>query len=147
MNETNKPLHTSTDLYLILDDYLTHIRKKYDDILKERKKIEDVIVSLSKKLKKEEKLLNNNVDNFEHKQYLKLKNKAKDVLSYAKDIDKQYFIQTANIRNIGVFCTDLALNKIEKNNKLFDEFLNYYLETENYEMCSKLKNVIDTYFN
>jgi hypothetical protein len=130
----NRPLYQSTELYIILDEYLTYFRSKFDTVSKKKDEMLTLMIDLNQRMDSDpENIIFIEVDD-------EIAEKSKKV---SKDLDDC----KAYLRKIGIFCVDLALNNLTKDNEIFKDMISYFSRVENYENCATVKNILDEYFN
>lgn len=127
-----KPLNHSTELYLILDEYLTDFQNRFNKIKKER---DDMLIILSDLNLRIEKNPTQN-----------LIEAGSEIAKECKIISKNFDIHIAKLRKIGIFIVDLALDNIKKDNEIFNDIILHFSKREEFETCSKLKSIISDYF-
>ena len=123
------PLHKNTLFYSILDEYVTHINNK---IIKMKSNIANIS---DKMIEYTEKFENNTISKDEVDHIIVLQNEFIDLGQEKKYLNEK-------LLTLIEFNTLLSLNKIEKDNEMFNTLMNHFIDVEKYEFCSNLENII-----
>lgn len=127
-------LKNDNKLYRILNKYLSHFNNRIN-------KVKDKILHISENVKLYNKKIQSAEITQEDKEKIQiLQDDFLKLSTEKKKLDK-------NLRKITEFNVDLALNQIKKEDPMFEKMMNHFLESENYEYCELLNEILNKYFD
>lgn len=129
-----KGLNNDTKLYNILNEYVSHFNNRIT-------KVKDRILKITEKVK----FYNTKMETAEitEEDKEKIKKLQDEFLKLGVEKDKL----NKNIRKITEFNVDLALNQIKRDDPMFNAMMDHFLDTENYEYCKLLNDILKKYFD